>query len=153
MSNAIESFHALHYSPYVLSPIFEGFFSTASSQKNNLLLSYLVLPVTLYPPSRAFLKNSKKNSSLATFWRSPERFYGLAERVEQCRELTQLCLQCCIDSETITVNEDLVVTVLGRTHDSSAAPPDSVRAAEKFGELLKPLDVSAIYRLLGVKRL
>lgn len=153
MSNAVESFHELHYSPYVLAPIFEGFFSTAASQKNSFLLSYLILPLTLYPPSRAFLKKSNKNSSLATFWRQPSRFYGLAERVGQCREITNLCMQCCVDGETLEIDEDLTVISLGRTLDMSAAPIDAVRAAEKLGDLLKPLDVPAIYRLLGIKRL
>jgi hypothetical protein len=153
MSNAIESFHELHYSPYVLSPILEGFFSNVTSQKRNLLLSYLVLPLTLYPPSKSFLKNSRRDSSLATFWREPYRFYGLSQRVQQYRELTNLCVQCCLDAETISIDEDLVVTVLGRTPDTSATPPDAVRAAEKLGTLLGLLEIPAIYRLLGVKRL
>jgi hypothetical protein len=153
MSNAVESFHELHYSPYVLAPIFEGFFSTATPQKNGFLLSYVVLPLTLYPPSRAFLKNARKSSSLVTFWRDPSRFYGLAGRLEQCREITNLCMQCCVDGETLEIDEDLTVVSLGRTLDVSAAPVDSVRAAEKLGDLLKPLDVPAIYRLLGVRRL
>ena len=153
MSNAVESFHELHYSPYVLAPIFEGFFSTAEPQKNGILLSYIVLPLTLYPPSRAFLKNARRSSSLVTFWREPSRFYGIAGRVEQCREITNLCVQCCVDGGTLEVDENLAVTSLGRTLDISAAPVDSVRAAEKLGDLLKSLDVPAIYRLLGVKRL
>jgi hypothetical protein len=153
MSTAVESFRELHYSPYVLAPILEGFFSTAVPQRGNFLLSYVVLPLTLYPASRNFLKNKKKDSSIYTFWREPSRFYGLAERVEQYREVTNLCVQCCIDGETLTIDENLTVVPLGRTLDMSAAPKDSVRAAEKLGELLKSLDVPAIYRLLGVKRL
>jgi hypothetical protein len=153
MRTAVDSFHTLHYSPYVLSPIFEGFFSTAARQQNSFLLSYVVLPLTLYPPSRAFLKNANKNSSIVTFWREPRRFYGIAERVEQFRELTNLCIQCCIDCGAIAIDDDLSVMSLGRTLDASAAPANAVRAAEKLGELLKPLDVPAIYRLLGMKRI
>jgi hypothetical protein len=153
MSNAIESFHELHYSPYVLAPIFEGFFSTAASQRNSFLLSYIVLPLTLYPTSRTFLKNANKNSSLVTLWREPDRLYGLAGRVEQFREITNLCIQFCIDRETLEIGEDLAVISIARSLDVNAAPVDSVRAAEKLGDLLKPLDVPAVYRLLGVKQL
>jgi hypothetical protein len=151
MSTAIDSFHTLHYSPYIIAPIFEGFFKTAERQRNSFLLSYIVLPLTLYPPSRTFLKSSNKNSSLTTFWREPSRFLGLSQRVEQYRELSNSCIQCCIDGGAMRIDENLSVIFLGRTLDASTAPADSVRAAEKLGELLKPLDVPAIFRLLGVK--
>lgn len=153
MSTAIDSFHTLHYSPYILSPIIEGFYRVTEKQQGNFLLSYLVLPLTLYPPSRIFLRNSNRASSLATFWREPSRFYGLAERVSQYKEITNLCIQLCVDSEAISINRDLSVEYLNRKLDAIAAPVDSVRAAEKLGELLRSLDVPSVYRLLGVKRI
>lgn len=153
MSDAVNSYHELHYSPFVLAPILAGFFRTAEPQKNSFLLSYIVLPLTLYPPSRSFLKNARKSSSLNTFWREPSRFYGIAERVKQYQEITNQCMQCCIDAEALAINENLTVVSLDKKLDISATPVDTVRAAQKLGALLKQLDVPAIYRILGVKKL
>jgi Family of unknown function (DUF6521) len=153
VSTAVECFAALHYSPFVLGPLFEVFYEREIVQPRNVLLAYLVLPLTLYPPSRDFLKNAKSNSSLRTLCGNPERLYGLANRVEEFRSLTHKSLQVCCDSGGITIDLDVSVKYVRRTLDPLPSPTDSLRAAEKLGGVFGHLDIPAIYRFLGIKRL
>jgi hypothetical protein len=153
MSTALESYAALHYSPFVLAPLFEAFYEMAAPQPKNILLAYLVLPLTLYLPSRTFLKNAKSTSSLRTFCSEPLRLYGLPDRVKEYRSLTHTSLQLGFDSAGLRIAEDLSIAVLARKLDASACPTNAVKAAEKLGSIFGPLDIPAIYRFLGIKKL
>jgi hypothetical protein len=82
-----------------------------------------------------------------------ERFYGLGERVEEYRALTNLCIQHAINSNSIAVEEDLSVQVIASRIDASLCPATSAKAASKLGELLAPYEIPAVYRSLGVKAL
>ena len=153
MSTAVESYATLHYSPFVLAPLFECFYQTAANQPKNILLSYLVLPLTLYPKSRIFLKNAKSTSSLRTFCRDASRLYGLSERVQEYRKLTNACIQLNIDVGGLSIESDLSVTFLVEMLDTSVCSRDAIKAARNLSRVFQPLDVPAIYRFLGVKKL
>jgi hypothetical protein len=153
MSSAIESYAVLHYSPFVLAPLFEAFYEKAAVQPKNVLLAYLIFPLTLYPPSRTFLKNARSTSSLRTFCDVSRRLYGLPGRVQDYRSLTHESLQVCCDSGGIRIAHDLSVTFLYKKLDGLACPTGSLKAAEKLGGVFGPLDIPAVYRFLGIKRL
>lgn len=153
MSTAIENYGTLLYSPFVLAPLFEAFYETSTSQPNNLLLAYFVLPLTLPENCRSFLKRSRSTSSLRTFTEVPSRLYGLSARVQDFRRLTDMCLQFALNSGGMCLSNDLSVTFLARRLDASICPKDAIMASEKLGRLLQPYDIPTIYRFLGVKRL
>lgn len=153
MRTALESYATLHYSPFVLAPLFEAFYKTLTPQARNILLGYLVLPLSLYPNCRAFLKNARSTSSLTTFCREPQRLYGLPERIREYQEVTHTCLQLAVDAGAVRIEDDLSVIFLRSKLDVSVCPVDAIRAAGKLGMLLQPFDIPAVYRLLGVKRL
>jgi hypothetical protein len=153
MSTAIESYAALHYSPFIMEPLLEAFYKHAVTQPKNILLAYLVLPLTLYNPSRQFLKNARHASSLRTFCDARSRLYGLPERVGEYRSLTHTSLQVGFDAGRLRIADDLSVVCTAKQVDVSASPMHAIKAAEKLATLFQPYDIPAIYRFLGVKRL
>lgn len=153
MSNAIDSYAVIHNNPFILAPLFELFYASLPKKPKNILLSYLVLPLVLYPPSRSFLAGAKASSSIRTMNKKRERFYGLCGRVEEYKTLTNLCLQHAIDSGAIAIDEDLSILVIAPRLDASLCPRDSARAATKLSALIATYEISAVYRSLGVKAL
>lgn len=153
MSNAIGSYAVIHNNPFILAPLFELFYASLPKKPKNILLSYLVLPLVLYPPSRSFLADAKPSSSIRTMNKKRERFYGFCGRVEEYKTLTNLCIQHAIDSGSIAIEEDLSILVIAPRLDASLCPGTSAKAATKLGVLIAPYEISAIYRSLGVKAL
>lgn len=153
MSNAIKSYATIHNNPFILAPLFESFFSELPKKPRNILLSYFVLPVVLYPPSRSFLTNANAKSSIRTMSRSRERFYGVWERLEQYRALSNLCLQYAVDSNSIKIEDDLSVLFVSSNLDSSLCPESSVKAARRLANIFALYEIVAVYRYFGVKAL
>jgi hypothetical protein len=73
--------------------------------------------------------------------------------VQEYRELTNVCIQLSVDAGGLRIESDLSVIFLAETLDTSVCPRDATNAARKLGKVLQPLDVPAIYRFLGVKKL
>lgn len=153
MSNAIQSFGVIHNNPFILAPLFPAFYGSFPAKPNSVLLSYLVLPLVLYPVSKKFLVNAISRSSVRTLVSDRERLFGLAERIGDYRELTSICLQYAIDVGSIVVGDDLSVGVIAGQLLEGACPGGSAKAANHLGQLFAPFDIPTIYRMLGVKKL
>lgn len=153
MSNAIESYAVIYNNPFILTPLFERFYASVPQKPKNILLSYLVLPLALYPISKKFLANANARSSIRTMGKKHDCFYGLPERVEEYKTLTNICIQHAIDMGAVTVEDDLSVNVIGSKLDVSLCPENSAKAAKILGNLFAPYEIPAIYRSLGVKKL
>jgi hypothetical protein len=153
MANAIDSYGTLYFSPFVLAPLITRFYEKSAPQPHNVLLTYLVLPMVLYPSSRGFLKNAKRTSTLWTFCKERERLYGLANRVQEYRELSSKCLQLAIDSRTLRIESDLSVSFVDEQVNSVACQKDTLTAAKNLAAILSPFDIPTVFRSLGVKRL
>jgi hypothetical protein len=153
MNNAIDCYDVLTHSPLILAPLLESFYSTAIVQQRNVLLSYIVLPLSLHPSTRGFLAKSRATSNLRTFSNDPTRLYGLAERITEFRRLTDRCMQIAFDAKSLSLQHDLSVKYLAKRLDSAGCPANAYAAARKLGTLLHVLDIPTVYRFLGVKRL
>lgn len=153
MSTAIESYAALHYNPFLLAPLIESFYKNLTARPNDILLAYLVLPLTLHSSSRTFLKKARSTSSLRTLCSDKTRLHGLPDRVQDYRLLTQHCLQLSIDTGGIIKDDDNSIKFLKISLDLSVCPIDTVNAAESLGRIFGDYEIAAIYRYLGVKKL
>lgn len=153
MSNAIQSFGVIHNNPFILAPLFPAFYGSLPAKPKSLLLSYLVLPLVLYPISRKFLVNANSRSSVRTLINDRERLFGLGERLVDYRELTNTCIQHLIDGGSVLVGDDLSISVFASHHSDGFCPHDTDKAARRLGVLFAPFDIPTIYRMLGVKKL
>jgi hypothetical protein len=82
-----------------------------------------------------------------------EPLFGLPERVDEYRRLTNLCIQYAIDMSAIEVTNDLSLVVNGTELETTLAPRSSVKASKNLAKIFGSYDVAAIYRLLGVPSL
>ncbi|NQT60163.1 MAG: hypothetical protein HQ557_14360 [Bacteroidetes bacterium] len=153
MSKAIKHIYKLHNNPFFLTPVIIGFYNKYHSQDKNLLLAYLILPLVLHDETKNWLKKAIASSSLSSFGRKKENYYGLPDRLVEYKHLTNQCLQYAQDNKLISIHEDLSVEVLSTELRCSGQLKDSLKASENFVKIIKDLDVITIYRLLGVKSL
>lgn len=153
MSKAVESIYNLYNNPFNLSPLIVGFYKSYNGQPKDILLSYLVFPLVLYETSREWLKNAKKTSSIRTFCRKNKNLYGLPERVAEFKEITNQCLQYSIDNKFLEIDDTLTVHVVNQNKNCDSSLNTSFKASANLPKLFNELDIVAIYRLLGVKKL
>ena len=153
MSNAIQSLGVLHNNPFIFAPLFSPFYKSLGEKPKSFLLSYLVLPLVLYPKSRTFLVGAKSTSSLRTLMSKKERIYGLDERIDEYRGLTNTSLQHAVDMGVLQVVDNLSVNVVSDWTNEPLCSSDQLKAASKLGILLAPFDVPTVYRTIGVQKL
>ncbi len=153
MSKFTNNIYKIHNNPFVLTPLIIEFFRKIQPKPKNILLAYLVLPLTLNEISRNNLKKAKSNSSIHTFSNKKENFFGLQTRVQTYKIMTNKCIQYAVDNELLNVNNDLSVGILCDPMIIVDGLKDSSKASSNLHKIFKELDVVAIYRLLGIKEL
>lgn len=153
MSNAIQHFGIIYNNPFVLGPVFPSFFKSLGKKPKGFLLSYLVLPLVLYPSSRTFLLRSRSTSTIRTLMSKRERIYGLNERIAEYWGLTNKSFQHAVDIGILEIDETLSVNVVSDFPLDTMFVPDPITAAGRLGLLFNPFDVPTVYRMLGVKKI
>jgi Family of unknown function (DUF6521) len=152
-ANAIEHYVTLTRSPLLLAPVIESFFHEIRPSEKNILLGYLVLPMVLYPPSRDFLKNARKTSSMRTLCSERNRLVGLPQRVNELRSTSSLAIQNSIDCGRLILHPDLMLEYGEHMVNLNHRMQVETKAARQLASLFEPYDVATVYRLLGVTNL
>jgi hypothetical protein len=153
MSNAIHHLQTLHNNPFIFAPALVAFFETLGNKEKSLLLGYLILPMTLHLPSREFLENSIRTSSIRTMLKDRARIYGLNERITQYREMVNITVQYLLNIGSLQLNEQLSVSIFDKKLMDSPSPKGIIKAASNLGKLFRPYEVPMIFRMLGVMSL
>ncbi|MDP8050882.1 DUF6521 family protein [Pasteurella atlantica] len=158
MSKYVDSLYKVNNNIFVFTPLLVVFYEKLTPSPKNLLLSYLVLPLVLYGKSQTTIKKSNKTSSISTFLASNqkekrENVYGLPERIQEYKEITNQCMLYAIGNGWIKLNEDLSVEVIKKQNNNMVNLECAYKASSKLCNIFKDLDVVSIYRLLGVKQL
>ncbi|MFA8341420.1 MAG: three component ABC system middle component [Rhodothermaceae bacterium] len=154
MSKFADSIYKLNNNPFVFSPLFIQAYKNFVQIEKNILLSYLILPLVLNQNSCKSLKYSKSNSSMQTFSSKNENLFGLTDRIELYKPITNLCLQYLIDNKVFTLNENLSIIIENTDRiPGTNRKDDYMKAAAKIHNIFKDFDVISIYRELGVKKL
>ncbi|HHX8446785.1 TPA: three component ABC system middle component [Vibrio diabolicus] len=153
MPNAFDHIDAFHHNAYILAPVLERFFEFCEKRDNNILLSYLVLPLLLYPESRVKLKSANKNSSIYTIFSDQEILFGIGERVNALKFLTNTCLLLLVNNDSITISNNMSISHNSSNLDSSLCSDEILRAAKNLSILFNSHEIIEIYRKLGIKKL
>jgi hypothetical protein len=153
MSEFVDSIYQIHNNPFVLAPLFVEFFRHIQPKPKNILLAYLVLPLVLHEDSKQWLFRAKTTSSIHTFSNKKENLFGLQERIQLYKDLTNQCIQYAIDNQMIKISGNLIVEVLTTENETVENLNKSLKASSNLHKIVRDLDVVAIYRLLGVKEL
>lgn len=157
--DSIKNISLIYNNPFVFSPLFVEFYSNTAQREKNILLSYLVLPLTLYRPSQLAIKNSQAGSrstiySVFSERKTEGRVFGLEERVKNYKSLTNESIQYAIASGMLALNEDLSICIKkSKLANKKLCPKDALTAARKLGVLFARYDIQTCYGILGVKEI
>lgn len=158
MTKFTDSLYLVYNNPFIMTPLFTNFFSNLPKTEKNLLLAYLLLPMVLQTERRKFLLRSNSASSIMTFQkikakRDNSRLIGLKASVDHFKELTNHSIQHALDNDWISIDENLVVHVHENQKNNQHNLVEAYKASAKLKNIFKDMDVVAIYRLLGIKKL
>jgi len=153
MSKVVENTYLIHNNPFIFTPLFVEFYKNYKGQNNDILLSYLILPLILHEETRITLQKARIDSSIHTFCRKKGNFYGLPERVLEYKELTNKCLQNAIDNGYFVIDKNLKVNITNNNLINEYSNNELLKASANFVKIIRELDIVAIYRLLGVKKI
>ena len=155
MSKTVDSFYILYNNPFLLSSILVEFYKNYNgNQKKDILLSYLILPITLYEKSKEGLQRVSKTRTIRTFVKEPQRIYGLAERINEFKKLTNLSLQLAIDQQFLIIDENLSVQVNNQYEPTvNINIKTYLTASANLGKMLNGAELVSVYRQLGIKKL
>ncbi len=155
MSRNLDNLYALINNPFKLSSILIEFYREYENHHpNDILLSYLILPLVLNEESKQNLIKMRTTSSIRSLVKNKIAMAGLPERIKEYYEITNQCLEYAFSSEYLALQEDLCVRPTGRSPSAKDNDlGDEKKAAINLVKIFKKYDTVAIYRLLGVKRL
>lgn len=153
MSKIVEYTHVIYNNPFVLTQLILSFYKNYKGEHNDILLSYLIFPLTLHAQSCENIKGATSRSRIVKLTDDKDSIAGLPERVAEYENLTNMCLQYAIDNKLIEI-VDMRVKV--KAYSAIRTSPDlkkSIKAASKLSNIFGTLDVVSIYKLLGIKQL
>ncbi|MDA5534908.1 hypothetical protein HB976_07625 [Yersinia mollaretii] len=160
MSSIIVNLATLHYSPIILQSVMSSFYHKIEPQKNNILLSYLVIPLFSNSKTFSFFKNAKRStntgkltSTLITFSNKKENIIGLSERIFEFKELTNSCIQILIDSKAIVINENMSIELSNTEATLNTLDEKKIKSISNMAEILTEFDISSTFRILGINKL
>lgn len=155
MTQFVDKTYIIFNNPFLLAPVLISFFKNCSSVENNLLLSYLVFPMTLSKEGQKVLLRLTKKSTLLNLMKDNKiLLFRVNASLDDYRQLTNNCIQYCIDNHylvlhdnKVTISEDI------DTKFTSSSLTEAIKAASKLGSLLSQYEVATIYKFLGVRKL
>ncbi|NBF16782.1 hypothetical protein GV729_16075 [Pseudomonas sp. Fl4BN2] len=151
-ASPIEHLFTLQRSPIALAPIIHNFFANSQPRERDLLLSYLVLPMVMYPAMQTYLLTVIKTSNLRTLCKDQSRLVGLTQNTQQFKSLTNAALLVLKAERSIEITKDLTVKSIADVRAANANPKQ-LEAARRLSMVCAEADVVSIYRTLGFKSL
>jgi len=152
LSTPIEHLFTIQRSPIVLAPLIHQFYVSSQLREKDLLLSYLILPMVLYPSMQKYLLNVRKNSTLRTMCSEQSRLVGLTYNVQQSKPLTHAAMLVLKAEQSIEITDELSVKSV-RDVKIDNANPKQLEAAHRLAMIFSEIDIVSIYRTLGFKSL
>ncbi len=155
MSKIVDSIYKVNNNPFIFAPLIVEFYKYSESRPKDILLSYLILPLVLYETSENSLYYSNTKSSISTFTRKKENLYGLTNRLNKYKDITNKCIQYLIDNNYLYLDEELIVNIVNVDKKLHCVPTlkRALKSSEKLNKVFKDYDVVEIYKLLGIKEL
>ena len=153
MSKYIDNLYEAHNNIFIFTPLIIKFYKDLQPIPKNILLSYLVLPMVLHEDSKNNLKNAKTTSSIHTYMNKNDNLFGLPNRVQNYKKITNNCLQYALAQNWIKINDDLSITVTQEQDNKIENLNISFRASSNLYKIFGELGVVEIYKLLGMKKL
>lgn len=150
---ATDHLHTLHRSPLIMAPILLAFYRQLQETKNNILLSYLVLPFVLHDSTATYLHRVNDRYSLRTMCSDKTRVAGVHKRIHSLRQVTNITLMSLVNAGYLIVGDDLVVRATKKTFPLMSGMEQQVASARNLAKLFENSDAPHVYKLLGIAQL
>lgn len=140
-------------SPIILAPILHAFYSHLPATRNNILLSYLVLPFIIHQNTSDYLFKLSGRSTLRTMCSKQERLAGVDKRIETLKPVTNAAIIGLVKSGHLVIDGDLSVVPTRKTMLCPEGLERQLVAAQKLAGLFEHAEAPSIYQLLGITQL
>lgn len=169
MSRTIEHLYTLYNNPFYLAPIIVKFYEHYKGRHDkDVLLAYLILPLVLNEDSRRPLLKKDSRRTIRTYFnfhkkldevkgveevKKNKKLFGLSDRVEEFKQMTNLCLQYAIDRGCLSITDDLCISFnrFDFEHDNTLV--EYLAAAENLAVMFRNDKITHIYMMFGIKNL
>lgn len=154
MAKAIDNIYAILNNPFKLMELIVDFYSNYENKDNDMLLSYLILPLILNEDSRKKLKNLNKNSNILSLTKETNNIIGLELMIDEYKDVTNKCIQVAISDGYLELKQNRsLIRTNKRVENSFYKNTEMIKATRKFAMIVKSNEIVSIYRMLGVKRI
>lgn len=154
MSKAIDNIYTILNNPFKLMELIVDFYFYYENQDNDMLLSYLILPLILNEDSRKKLKNLHDYSNLVSLIKDTNSIIGLELMIDEYKDVTNKCIQIAISNGYLELKKNRSLSRTSKILENSFYNNSEMsKATKKFAKILKSNDIISIYRMLGVKKI
>ena len=159
MNNSINNIYHLVNNPFLLVEYIIEFYDNYENIDNDFLLSYFILPITMYEPSRMQLQYPKKDLGKFIIKDGKENktiIIGLEKRFEQYKELTNIALQIGFTNKKLKLNDNLTIELINKKKQSKEITQNfsnELKCAKNLGKLFSKYEIQDIYKFFKVREI
>jgi hypothetical protein len=152
----VDHIQNISLNPFFMSRIIHAFVTGYEKTVVPFNIIYIVLPIVFYRPSRNLLNKAQSRSSLRSLFvddiEKAAALGGLQERVFYFQELTNQSFIIAVNEGRIKFDSNGIVLMNNIDYKGilNKNVKDFVRASHYLGLLCSRMDVTNVYRLLGV---
>lgn len=153
MEHAYNDILTIRNNVFTLTPILVSFYSECKQEKNNIFLSFVVLPL-LFNEEWVAKKPVIRVDSKLPAWVMENKFKieGLPGRIDYFQEITIRCLQYAVDMKWLMIQGTQVAVNTEKSEWSkSKFYKEQMDNARNLNKLFKDMDVVEILTILGIK--
>ncbi|AWD13894.1 hypothetical protein FH505_00560 [Bacillus velezensis] len=153
----IDPIQNITLNPFFMSRIIHAFIQGYEKPSVPFNIIYIVLPIIYYGPSRKLLTKAQSRSSLRTLFvddiDKATALGGLQERMLYFNTLTNQSFIIAANEERVRLNSNGMIELtqnIKYKEISNKNVREFIRAAHYLGLLCSKIEISNVYRLLGV---
>lgn len=152
----IDHIQNISLNPFYMSRIIHAFTTGYGKSGVPFNLIYIVLPLIYYRPSRNLLIKAQKRSSLRSLFvddlDKATALGGLQDRLLYFQELTNQSFIVAVNEGRVALrsNHIYLLSIIDYKNILNSNTKDFIRASHYLGLLCSKMEISNIYRLLGV---
>ena len=148
-----EDLQVIKFNIFNLAPVIMSFYKECNVKQDNLLLSYLIIPLICSTKWDGNLVKIQKRSNLVHWLRENKiPIEGLSEKIYFFQSYTTSALQYCFDMKWAYIDENNNI-VLTDNKEWDKKGIINMQTAQKISSLFKEMTVTQIYSSFGISKI
>ena len=148
-----QDLQVIKYNIFSLAPIIMSFYKECYTKQDNILLSYIIIPLVFSRKWNDTLLNTQKRSNLI-HWIKENKIpiEGLSARIMFLRDYPSSALQYCFDMKWAFIDDNNNI-ILTENREWDISPNNNMKSATKNNLVFKDMTVTQIYSSLGINKI